>query len=303
MEPVSRRSLATEFRRVFVHARWPVQSYVVLAFLCGAVFTLRRIDASYVAAAFAWLMIVVGLTVLNSYYDKDEAPVGGMQRPPKVNVSLLYGAWILLAVGLLLGAPFGLKFWLLEAAVVVLDFFYSYDGTRWKTNGYMAVGINAIVGALTLLGAMVLGRSTSATLLILGALCAAAFKASVYSMMQIHQIEEDKARGDLSFAVMHGRQVTLRFSQSMLIVAGVFAVAATLVMNVSVLLPILAGSFFLLGVVFFEIWIRLPGEPHQDSLRMQRMIHYSGYIGTLSFFALYLVLLATGVISRAVGDG
>src|SRR5688572_5617038 len=134
MQNIQSNNLNTELKRIFVHARWPVQSYVVLAFMFGVVLTKDRINLPYMIAGVAWLLIVVGLTVLNSYYDKDEAPVGGMQNPPKVNESLLYGALALLAIGLLMGLAFGVTFWVLQLIVVVLYFFYSYEGTRWKTN-------------------------------------------------------------------------------------------------------------------------------------------------------------------------
>ena len=147
MESVSESNLLAEVKRVFVHARWPVQSYVALGFLFSAVLTRRLIDARYLAALVAWLAIVVGLTVLNAYYDKDESPVGGMQNPPKVNRSLLHGAHTLLVFGLGLGIIFGATFWGLMLAVVVLYFFYSHEATRWKRNGYVAIAINATVAA------------------------------------------------------------------------------------------------------------------------------------------------------------
>lgn len=301
MQSVTRGNLFTESRRIFIHARWPVQSYVVLGFLFGAVLTFHRIDLAFIVAFFAWLSIVVGLTVLNSYYDKDEAPVGGMQNPPKVNESLLYGALILIAAGLIVGFGFGMTYWLLMLGVVIIYFFYSYEGTRWKTNGYMAVTINAIVGSMTLLGAVAVGTSDLMTPAIIAAgICGAAFKASVYSMMQVHQIEEDTARGDRSMAVMRGRQWTLRFSQITMVIAGIFAVISTYLMNVSILLPLLTGGYFLVGVALFEVWIRQPADTHQDSLRMQLMIQYTGYLGSVSFFVIYLVLLMSGYIGQVL---
>lgn len=295
MQSVRSEGFLNEAQRVFIHARWPVQSYVVLGFLFGAVVTRHPLNFSYIVAFVAWLMIVVGLTVLNSYYDKDEAPVGGMQNPPKVNESLLYGSLILIVAGLILCFPFGMTFWLLALAVVIVYFFYSYEGTRWKSNGYAAVGINALVGALTVLGAAILRGSFTAPEVIAAALCAAAFKASVYSMMQVHQIEEDTARGDVSFAVMHGRQKTLRFSQVTMLIAGICATVSTYLVGIHPILPVLTGAYFLGSVFFFEIWIRQNADVHQDSLRMQRMIYYTGYAGSVAFLVMYVFMAATGV--------
>ncbi len=295
MQSVNNAGFITEAQRVLIHGRWPVQSYVVLGFLFGAVVTRHPLNLQYIVAFFAWLMIVVGLTVLNSYYDKDEAPVGGMQNPPKVNESLLYGSLILIVAGLALSIPFGATFLGLAVAVVVFYFFYSYDGTRWKSNGYAAVAINALVGALSVMGAASLRGSLTSPEVIAATLCAAAFKASVYSMMQVHQIEEDTARGDISFAVMHGRQRTLRFSQVMMLIAGICATLSTYLVGIHPILPILTGGYFLMSVVFFEVWIRKTGDVRLDSLRMQRMIYYTGYVGSISFFVMYVFMAATGV--------
>ncbi|MGV2435992.1 MAG UNVERIFIED_CONTAM: UbiA family prenyltransferase [Anaerolineae bacterium] len=97
--------------------------------------------------------------------------------------------------------------------------------------------------------------------MLIAGLAAATFKASVYSMMQVHRIEDDTARGDRSVAVLHGRQVTLRFSQSMMVCACAFSVwCISLITNVPMILPILALIYFI--VSRSSIWIldswRLP---------------------------------------------
>lgn len=295
------RTFRTEAQRIFVHARWPVQSYVLLGFLLAAVLTRTTIDLPYVLAFVSWLLIVVGLTVLNSYYDKDEAPVGGMQNPPKVNETLLYGALALLAVGLLMAVPFGATFFLLEFLVVFIYFFYSYEGTRWKENGYMAVSINAIVGSLTFLGAAALaGPNWFTPEVAVAGVCAAAFKASVYAMMQVHQIKEDTERGDRSLAVMHGREFTLRFSQITMLIAGITAVIATLIISgiheIMPVLTVLTALYFVVGLGLFEWWLRQAPGVEADAARMQRMIAYTGYFGSVAFAIVYVVFMMVGLV-------
>ena len=300
-------NLLTELQRIWNHARWPVQSYVLFGWLFGAVLTRRALDLPFAIAGIAWLFLVVGLTILNSYYDKDENEVGGMKNPMKVTKTLLYGALILLAIGLGIGAFFiptyGATYFILAVIMVIAYFFYSYEGTRWKANGYMAVTINAFVGTLTLWGMSALGFTTEnaitlfSPIMLIAGLAAATFKASVYSMMQVHQIEDDTARGDRSVAVMHGRQVTLRFSQSMMVLACVFSVwCISLISNVPVVLPILALVYFIAVVILFEFWIRADGDSRKDANRMQRMIVVTGYLSSLAFAVIYVISSVTGFI-------
>jgi 1,4-dihydroxy-2-naphthoate octaprenyltransferase len=244
----------------------------------------------------SWLLLVGGLTVLNSYYDKDEAPVGGMAHPPEVAVSLLYGALIMLATAIIMTFFVSYTFFYLALMVAILYFFYSYDRTRWKANGYVAVAINATVGALTVLAAASLGGSLTEPAVILAAITAAFFKASVYTMMQVHQIEEDTLRGDVSVAVMYGRERTLRFSQVTFLIGGLFAVLALYMIGAGLVIPILGGIYFLATTWLFERWIQQPGGPEQDAAYMQRMVAFTGYAGSLTFFVLYLVLGWQGII-------
>lgn len=305
--------LVTELRRLSNHARWPVQSYVLFGWFFGAVLTKRALDIPFLVAGIAWLFLVVGLTILNSYYDKDEKEVGGMKNPMKVTKTLLYGALILLAIGLGIGALFipayGPTYFILAVIMVIAYFGYSYEGTRWKSNGYMAVGINAFVGTLTLWGMSALGftdangLTLAAPIMIAAGLAAATFKASVYSMMQVHQIEEDTERGDISMAVMHGREWTLRFSQIMMVLCGVFSfICLSLIEGISTtaltsILPYLGVAYFALVVVLFELWIRAEPGVRADADRMQKMIVVTGYLSTAAFAGIYIVLSFTGFIT------
>jgi 4-hydroxybenzoate polyprenyltransferase len=289
---------------------------VALGFFFATVMALNAIDWVLIVGALAATGIVAGLTILNSYYDKDESPVGGMQNPMAVNETLLWGALAVIFIAFAIGAAFtamdirAWKYVFFMFLTVFVYFFYSYEGTRWKRNGYAAVSINAFVGGTIFLGAAVmadignpaagtglLNGVMSQTPILLCALCAVFFKASVYSMMQVHQIEEDTARGDISFAVMHGRQTTLRFSQITFLLGGILATVSFFfpmgfgAVMLPSWIPALAALYFVGGLVGFEMWIRKEGDSHKDSLRMQRMIQYTGYLGTVSFAAVYVILL------------
>ncbi len=259
-------TVGTELRRIFIHIRWPVQSYVLLGFLFGSIVAKHPVTVDVVLGLVSWFLICAGLTVFNSYYDKDEDPVGGMAKPPKVTASLLYGSLVMQAAGLILAIVLGGVFLYLAIAVIVLYILYSHRLFRFKSNGYAAVLINAILGSLTILAAASLGPAAGTAPLVLAASSAALFKASVYMMMQVHQIEEDKARGDISVAVMFGRNKTLRGSLLFAVLAGVCGAAALATTHAYVLAVLVLGYFVILGYRFGS-WVRQPAGLRLTMLR------------------------------------
>lgn len=287
-------TLTAELHRNFVHIRWPVQAYVVLGFVFGALIAKYTISGRLVLGLVAWFLICAGLTVFNSYYDKDEAPVGGMADPPKVTVSLLYGSLAMQITGLGIAAFLGLKFFVLAAVVVVLYILYSHRAFRFKSNGFAAVSINATLGVLTVLAVVSLGRAPDTLALVLAALAAACFKAGVYMMMQVHQIAEDRERGDISVAVKFGRTPTLRAAMAFLAAGGVFAAAALVRGIHGYVVAALVLAYFVLIMYRFRVWIRRDEDPEQDYAMVRQMVYLSGWLGSV-------VVVATFVYYSTVG--
>src|SRR5262245_6138910 len=176
-------TLAGDLKSIFVHVRWPIQSYVLLGFLFGSLVARVPFSLQVLLAFLSWLLICGGLTVFNSYYDKDEAPVGGMANPPKVTSALLYGSLTMEAIGLIIALFINRAFAALAVVTIIIYFMYSHKSFRLKSNGYMAVILNAILGMLTVLAAAVLSSNALTIPVLLGCLTAASFKASVYMMM------------------------------------------------------------------------------------------------------------------------
>src|SRR3989344_2119984 len=56
------------------------------------------------------VLLFGGVTAYNSYFDKDEGPIGGLKNPPKMSPWMLEGAWMLQFIGLLFAFYSGLYF-------------------------------------------------------------------------------------------------------------------------------------------------------------------------------------------------
>jgi 1,4-dihydroxy-2-naphthoate octaprenyltransferase len=157
-----------------------------------------------------------GTTSYNSYYDRDEGPVGGLAHPPAVEGGLLPFSLIVQGIGALVAALVSLWFLLTYAAIFLLATAYSHPRTRLKgrpLSGLFVVGLGQ--GTLAALGGWFAARPHIASIHALGWMGIAAVTLvtlGFYPITQIYQIESDKARGDLTFAAWLGPLRTFTFS-------------------------------------------------------------------------------------------
>jgi len=180
--------------------------------------------AFWLAFASLHLFLYGGTTAFNSFYDRDEGPVGGMLSPPPVDRGLLPFSLVVQAIGLALAVPVGgafLGLWLLLFAVFTA---YSHPSVRLKARPGVAMATIAIgQGGL----AFALGWTVFAPA---GALAAAAplarmaLTASIvtglYVVTQSYQVEEDRARGDRTLPVVLGPARALRWAAVVLAPGG-----------------------------------------------------------------------------------
>ncbi|MDM7915908.1 MAG: UbiA family prenyltransferase [Candidatus Eisenbacteria bacterium] len=250
-------------------------------------------------AAFLILHVCLygGTTAFNSYYDRDEGPVGGLAAPPPVREELLPFSLGLQFLGLLLAAWIGIDFWATYAAIFLLGIGYSIPEVRWKGRPWPSVlvvsigqgvlgfdaGASVIRGDRTLIGDPVLA---------LGALLAALITTGIYPLTQIYQIEEDAARGDRTFAVAYGPQACFRLSLALLGLAGILAVVLFWIWFA-------AWQAVVAGVFVLAVWLRIllwsrrydPSDPVR-TMRRTMLLAYA----TSGGFGLFLLARLLDVI-------
>ena len=154
----------------------------------------------------------------NSFQDRDETPIGGLEHPPLPTQALYHvtlamdGAAVLL--GLLLGWPFALMlmFYILASRA------YSYRGIRLKK--YPLIGFATVFlfqGAFTYLLAYqgISGVPWSNILspsVLYGMVVSSCFIGGVYPLTQVYQHEADRANGDQTLSMLLGFRGTFLFS-------------------------------------------------------------------------------------------
>jgi 4-hydroxybenzoate polyprenyltransferase len=175
-----------------------------------------------------------GITAYNSYYDRDEGPVGGLRKPPPVTPALLGFSIAVQLVGLGLALIVGWELALLYAIVMLLSVAYSHPALRWKARPLLSVLVVALGQGGVGFRAGWLCAATPALPLsssldgLLGLAAAVLLTTGFYPLSQLYQLDEDRARGDFTFSVVYGPQVSFRFALACLVGGGACIVLVAL---------------------------------------------------------------------------
>ena len=167
-----------------------------------------------------------GITAYNSYYDRDEGPVGGLKVPPPVTEPLLGFSLSIQALGFVLAGWVSTAFGLLYLLVMVLSVAYSHPRFRWKARPVLSLFVVALgQGAVGFAGGWLCGADPPRPFYppldgALGMAGAALITTGFYPLTQLYQIEEDRTRGDRTFAVAFGARASFRFSLTLLLLGG-----------------------------------------------------------------------------------
>lgn len=223
-------SRLTIARTLFVHLRLHFQLLLAPIFLWGYWLAGGRLSGNFWLAFVAFhLFLYGGTTAFNSYYDRDEGPVGGLVKPPPVVQALLPFSLLMQIIGALCAFWVNPLFGLIYLIIFVMGFAYSYPAMRWKAHpfgGLLTVVIGQ--GLLAGLGGWVAANPTLAALTPLdwlGLLAASLVTVGFYPLTQIYQIDEDLRRGDLTFAAWVGPRGVFCFALVVLTGAAILLVA------------------------------------------------------------------------------
>jgi 4-hydroxybenzoate polyprenyltransferase len=205
------------FTSLLVHLRLHYQLLLAPIFLWGAFLSGPAPGLDFWLGFLAFhVFLYGGSTAFNSYYDRDRGPIGGLSKPPPVHEALLPFSLAVSILGIGLAALVNPQFLAIYTAMLLLGIAYSHPKIRLKKHplvGLATVGLGQ--GVLAALGGWFSVRPDLAgfTLLDLaGILAVTLVTVGFYPVTQIYQIDEDRSRGDQTFAVWAGVARTFRFS-------------------------------------------------------------------------------------------
>jgi 4-hydroxybenzoate polyprenyltransferase len=286
------------------HLRLPFNALLSPIYLWGVWVAPHPPEAWRVALG--WLALHVflygGTTALNSYYDRDEGPIGGMRHPEPIGTGLLAWSLAVQALGLPLAWAVSPAFAATYLLLGLLAAAYSHPRTRWKADPRAALtvvalgqgGLGSLAGFWAAAGP---GVDVAAALLGARPWWAAAIAAAVllgqYVVSQAYQVHEDRRRGDRTLPVLLGPGVALRWA----LVPAALGVGG-LLWSVAVLAGVawaLPGAALGAGLAWWQWrWSRWVGRRGLDADfgAAMRLLSFGGV--ALSCYLLALLLFGPG---------
>ncbi|GAB2960145.1 hypothetical protein GCM10027048_29580 [Hymenobacter coalescens] len=230
----------------------------------------------------------------NSWFDRDEDSIGGLERPPQVTPEL----WQLVVLfdglaifgGLLVSLPFGL----LLTVYLLISKAYSYDRIRLKKYPFTSTLVVVVFqGAFTFLMTQVGAGAAWAEIRspdnLLLALVSSLFLAGSYPLTQVYQHQEDRRRGDQTLSLLLGVRGTFVF-------AGLGLLAGALVLGYGLLLRQEPAFLAVFGVATlpvvalfarwaWQVWHDPAAADFRRTMRMNQ-------VSSLCLSAAFLLMLA-----------
>lgn len=278
-------------RTIWLHLRIPF-SFFLLPIYWFAISQSTNPDPGRAIAVLliVHLLLYPASNAYNSYFDKDEDSIGGLEKPPPVTKALYWASWVLDIVALVLGVFVNWAFVLYLLVYGFVTKAYSYDGIRLKKYPILSwLLISTLQGGITYVMTYVaVNNLPLATVMkpeiLFGGLLGVLNLMALYPVTQVYQHHEDARRGDMTLSRLLGIRGTFVYTMA------VFAVA------VLAFYVYFEGSYFfyvyvaclLPAMLFFLYWFRqVCQDGRRANYRMtMRMMWTSGVCQNIFFFLL-----------------
>ena len=211
------------------HLRLPFQLLLSPIFLWGFLLAGGRPNPELLLAYSAFhLFGYAGGTALNSAYDRDTGPIGGMAHPPPVPQYLLAFSLVWQALGFGLVLLVNATLAAIYTLMFCLSLAYSHPATRWKGKPIAALlTVAAGQGVLACLAGWVTARGEAGSALSASGLLAITgvtlITTGFYPLTEIYQMDEDADRGDQTLAIWLGARGAFRFALTLIMAGGAAA--------------------------------------------------------------------------------
>jgi len=235
------------------------------------------------------VLLFGGATAYNSFWDKDEGPVGGLKRPPAMKEWMHRASIVIQLLGFVLAVQTGLIFTTLYVFSFLLFWLYSTPHARWKGRPLLSL---AVIGLSTgtnsfLMGYLAAGGILNALLPFLAATGAAFVLLSLYPVSQLFQIEADLKRGDQTFASQFGLKGIIRFYIATFL-SGVLLISGTLYHYSKIPSIVFGGVSLFAFVVILRILKNLSGKEEEYELVMKMKFTASLSIAVFIIFSILI---------------
>lgn len=278
-----------DFKIFLIHLRLPYMFGILSApYLISAVFaTQTDWNSFFIQFLIVHALLFGGATAFNSFWDKDEGPVGGLKNPPKMKEWMRFISIALMFSGFLFNFDKPLLFNVLYLFSLILFWVYSSPIGRWKGRPILSL---FVIGLSTGANSFLMGLISLGTPLewqhFLTSIGVGCMLTAMYPISQIFQIEEDTKRGDKTFAIKYGFNGIKRLFMSLNTVGVLFITIGLLFVN-----SYLALGFLLFSIIpTLQVWrtlITLKGieSEYEGVMRLKYTMSFS-FVGISIFVIL-----------------
>jgi 1,4-dihydroxy-2-naphthoate octaprenyltransferase len=227
----------------------------------------------------------------NSYMDRDEKPIGGLQNPLQPTRQLFYTTVLMDSIAIVLSFFISQVFALGILLYILASRAYSYRRIRLKqypVTGFLTVFVFQGAG-IFFITYQAVHRQQSLTIPLLPCFISSLLIGALYPLTQIYQHEEDKKDGVISISYLLGKKGSFLFSM-------ILFLSATFLLYLRFKLQDELNHFYLyllimLPVVsFFLYWMRKVWQ-NGDAANFKNSL-WMNVVSTICTTAFFLILIA-----------
>ncbi|MEX0769802.1 MAG: UbiA family prenyltransferase [Balneolaceae bacterium] len=283
--------------RFIIHLRLHYQLFILSGgYLLGGVWV-SDLDLTNFWLQFLNVHILLygGATAFNSWWDKDEGPIGGLKNPPEMEPWMRELSLLIQFAGLIWAFSAGRGFAVVYGVSMVFFWLYSTPLARWKGSPVLslaAIGVSTGTNSV-LLGAFA-GGGTLTFELLMAAAGSGLILLSLYPVSQIYQIEEDRKRGDETFAARFGIQGVQRFF-ALAFITGIGLIAFSLFEEMRYISISFAGvgTVAWLLLLFWVYHLKAEKEEYDEVMKIK-------FVASLLFVMFLLLVLSARHLSHGI---
>lgn len=213
-------------KSTWLHLRLPFSFYLMPVYL----FALSVAEQIYILLA---ILVFVSIhfflypasNAFNSYFDKDEESIGGLEHPPAVSKELYHAANVFDLIALLLGLLVNWQFALMLLIYSLVSRAYSHPSIRLKRYPIISWLVAGFFQGFFTFAMVYIGISQLPLVsffkieILLPAFLSSMLLWGSYPMTQVYQHREDARRGDRTLSLLLGVKGTFYFSAAVFMLA------------------------------------------------------------------------------------
>jgi hypothetical protein len=213
-------------KSILQHLRFPFSFFLmpVFWFACSQALQ-HNISKAIWSFIILHLMVYPASNAYNSYFDKDEGPIGGIEKPLPVNIQLYYVANLMDVFAVILAYfTCGFNFAVAIIIYILISKAYSHPLIRLKKYPFLSWFIVGLFqGAFIYFSVNQLISSNNTAFFdqktLLPALLTSLNLWAFYPITQIYQHDEDAKRGDITMSLKLGIRGTFAFTATLFLLS------------------------------------------------------------------------------------